>query len=169
MRDIDTGAGRELRMRHTIAAPREQVWVAWTTTAGLARWWWNHWPDVEIEADVRVGGSYRFVAPAAGIVVSGIYLAVDAPSRLVITWVWSDPDGVQGEEAVEVRFSDSDASTAVSIVHRGPWDDDTAATAYREGWTFVLLALERELLSAVRELKAKTDTRGPTGSQIICW
>lgn len=157
MTDIDTGAGRELRMQHTIAAERARVWEAWTTAAGLASWWWNHWPDVEIEADVRVGGAYRFAARAAGIGVSGTYLEVDSPSRLVFTWVWSDSDGSQGEEMVEVEFTDSEGSTEVSIVHRGPWGDDSAAMAYREGWTFVLDALERELLTVAKEPHRKID------------
>jgi uncharacterized protein YndB with AHSA1/START domain len=98
---------------------------------------------VEIEADVRVGGTYRFAAPGADIVVTGRYLAVEEPSRLAFTWDWTDSDGRQEGETVEVRFSEEDGGTRVTLVHDGPWVDDAPAESYRQGWSFVLAALDR--------------------------
>ncbi|RLK49236.1 uncharacterized protein YndB with AHSA1/START domain [Microbacterium telephonicum] len=48
------------------AAPAD-VWRALTTEAGLRRWWWDHWDDVEITVDARTDGAYRYAAPGAGI------------------------------------------------------------------------------------------------------
>jgi uncharacterized protein YndB with AHSA1/START domain len=136
-------AARYLRMERIIPSPVPSVWNAWTTEAGLARWWWSHWPDVEISADVRVGGGYRFAAPSAGIVVTGTYLEVNEASRLVFTWEWRDADGVQAGESVEVDFAAAGSGTLLTLVHSGPWTDDTAAESYRQGWAFVLDALAR--------------------------
>ena len=140
-----TAGGRTLEMDAVIPAPVEKVWAAWTTTAGLRRWWWNHWPDVEIEVDARVGGAYRFAAPIAGIVVSGTYLEVREPTTLVFTWEWTDADGAQAGETVDVRFAAVDGSTRLSLCHKGPWSDDAPAESYRQGWAFVLSALEKAL------------------------
>src|SRR5918994_3905585 len=137
--------GRTLRMEQSIPAPIEKVWSSWTTPEGLRRWWWNHWPDVEIEVDARVGGDYRFAAPNAGIVVSGTYLEVREPNALVFTWEWTDADGVQAGESVDVRFEDMDGSTRLTLRHTGPWSDDAPAESYRQGWAFVLAAIEKAL------------------------
>lgn len=136
---------RTLRMEQVIPAPVGRVWAAWTTPDGLRRWWWNHWPDVEIEVDARVGGTYRFAAPNAGIVVSGTYLDVLEPYRLVFTWEWTDDDGTQAGETVDVLFAASDRSTLLTLTHSGPWSDAAPAESYRQGWAFVLDALEKAL------------------------
>jgi uncharacterized protein YndB with AHSA1/START domain len=141
--DPRSPATRELRMEKVVASPLPDVWAAWTTEPGLARWWWNHWADVEIDVDARVGGAYRFAAPHAGIVVTGTYLEVVEPTRLVFTWEWRDADGVQSGETVEVDFVDVDGATVVALVHRGPWAEESAADSYRQGWAFVLDALAR--------------------------
>jgi len=133
--------GRELRMQQRVRASVSRVWTAWTTAAGLSEWWWNHWPDVEIDVDLRVGGSYRFAAPRAGIVVTGTYLEIREPTRLRFTWEWTDSDSHQTGETVEVRLTDEDGSTRVSLTHLGPWTDETARQSYREGWAFVLRGL----------------------------
>jgi uncharacterized protein YndB with AHSA1/START domain len=133
----------QLRLETVIAAPRPRVWAAWTTTKGLSRWWWNHWPDVQIDVDARVGGAYRFAAPTAAIVVTGIYLRVDEPTHLSFTWQWSDQDGVQPDETVDVEFAEMDGDTRLMLVHSGPWTDDKPAESYRSGWDFVLDALRR--------------------------
>jgi uncharacterized protein YndB with AHSA1/START domain len=132
---------RRLVLDTVIPAPVARVWQAWTTREGLAGWWWNHWPDVDIEVDARVGGAYRFAVPTAGIVVSGTYLAVEERSRLAFTWKWADADGRSVAEVVDVRFAEEGAATRVFIVHSGPWTDDAPGESYRQGWTFVLAAL----------------------------
>ncbi len=139
---------RRLELDAVIAAPVSRVWQAWTTREGLAGWWWDHWPDVEIDVDARVGGAYRFAAPDAGIVVSGRYLAVEEPSRLAFTWDWADTDGRSVGETVEVRFAEEGGGTRLAIVHSGPWADDAPGESYRQGWTFVLAALAARERSA---------------------
>lgn len=76
-------------VRH-VAAPPGRVWGLWTTTEGLAEWWWNFLPGTTYDVDLRVGGSYRIENPAAGIGVRGTFRVVDHERRLVATWVWLD-------------------------------------------------------------------------------
>ncbi|WP_127472719.1 SRPBCC family protein [Microbacterium sulfonylureivorans] len=135
-----------LVLERVIEAPVRAVWDAWAGADGLSAWWWNHWDDVAIVADVRPGGRYRIEASRHGIAVSGEYLAVEPERRLAFTWVWSDADGDSRDEAVDVAFeATGDGATAVTVRHTGPWDDDAPADSYRQGWDFVLAELAGRL------------------------
>lgn len=152
--EIDTAAATAwsnltrtpLQLDHAIDAPLEQVWAAFASADGLRPWWWSHWDDVQIEADVRIGGRYRVRAPSVGIDLSGEYLAVQTRERLAFTWEWTDADGTSVDEAVDLQFREDGRRTVISIRHTGPWADDQPAEAYRQGWTFVLGALASNVL-----------------------
>ena len=133
-----TFVSHPLELTRTIDAERSRVWNAIATADGLRTWWWRHWRDVSIVADVRVGGAYRIVAPGAGIVVEGRYLAVDPLERLAFEWRWSDADGTSADEAVEFRLTDDGAGTRIVVRHTGPWMDASPAESYAQGWDFTL-------------------------------
>lgn len=128
----------QLRVDRSIAAPPSRVWDAWTTEAGLARWWWSGWDDTTYAVDARVGGSYRITAPAAGIAVSGRYVALEPPHRIEMTWVWSDDDGDGPVERVVVDLVADGDGTRVTVLHTGPWSTPEPAANYTEGWDHVL-------------------------------
>lgn len=138
---------RAMTLTHRVPAPVDDVWQALTTTDGLRRWWWNHWTDVEIDADAALDGSYRIAAPSAGIVLEGRYLAVEPPGRLALTWCWIDEDGRSQDEAVEITLRPVVSGTATELVvrHTGPWTDEDAAENYRVGWEQTLGALNGAL------------------------
>ena len=138
-------AQRPLDVEILLPGSPEEVWPAFATAAGLRRWWWNHWDDVEITADVRPGGSYRFAAPGVGIVVEGRYLAVDPVSHLAFTWRWTDSDGESVDEACDIALTRVDGGCRLTLRHTGPWSDDAPAQSYRQGWEFVFGALQREI------------------------
>lgn len=139
-----------LDLQHRIDAPVESVWAAFASAAGLSAWWWSHWSDVRIDADVRVGGAYRIEAPGAGIVLTGRYLTVEEGERLAFTWEWNGPDGTTSDEAVDLAFAPDGAGGCVlSIRHTGPWTDEDSAQAYRQGWESTLPALDRLLAQIV--------------------
>ncbi len=135
----------QLQLEFEIHAPVALVWDAWSSAEALATWWWTHWDDVTIAADVRVGGGYRIEAAAHGIAVSGEYLVVDPGRRLAFTWVWTDVDGAVRDEAVDVTFRETAGGSALVIRHTGPWDTDAPAESYRQGWQFVLEELARRV------------------------
>ncbi len=128
-----------------VPATPEQLWLAWTTEPGLAAWWWHTWPDTRYRVNARVGGEYRIEAADHGFGVRGTFEVVEAPSRLVFSWVWYElADGVASEEPddqVQVVFTPHPNGTLLQLTHTGPGTDDEAAENYRQGWTFVLDAL----------------------------
>lgn len=132
-----------LRLERTLPADVGTVWAAFTTEAGLRRWWWNHWSDVEFAVDLRPGGRYRITAPGPGIGVEGTFLAVEPTGHLAYSWEWVDAEGRSRHEAVDLRFSPTeDGGTRLDLRHTGPWADDAPARSYREGWEFTLGALD---------------------------
>lgn len=128
-----------------VPATPEQLWLAWTTEPGLATWWWHTWPDTRYRVNAWVGGEYRIEAADHGFGVRGTFEAVEAPSRLVFSWVWYElADGVASEEPddqVQVVLTPHPNGTLQQLTHTGPWTDDEAVENYRQGWTFVLDAL----------------------------
>lgn len=135
----------ELLRTHPLAlevdldAPLEDVWAAWTSAEALASWWWIHWDDVVVEADVRVDGRYRFATAAHGMAVAGRFLEVVDRQRLAFTWEWTDADGTSRDEAVQVDVAARPGGgTTLAVRHTGPWADDAPVASYRAGWTFVL-------------------------------
>ncbi|WP_134764827.1 SRPBCC domain-containing protein [Nocardioides sp. 1609] len=130
-----------LHLDRTVDASPATVWAAWTTSEGLAGWWWSHWPGTTYDVDARTGGRYRIEAPEAGVGVTGEYVELDAPRRLVQTWEWLD-DGVPGvTDRIEVTLTAEGAGTRVDVVHVGPGMDADSRADYASGWAFVLDAL----------------------------
>lgn len=139
-----------LELERSLAADAERVWAALSTAEGLRSWWWSHWDDVRIEADVRTGGAYLIEAPGAGIVLDGRYLDVVPPAgdragHLSMTWRWSDTDGTSADEAVEIRVRPDGENALLTVRHSGPWSDDAPAESYRQGWGFTLDSLAAAL------------------------
>jgi hypothetical protein len=96
-----------VRVTRVLRAPAAEVFEAWTDASRL-RQWLNPGPGVlaEATADPVVGGRFRLVKlTSAGVdEVTGQYLVVDPPRRLVFTW--RSPDSTGGAETrvtVELR------------------------------------------------------------------
>ena len=82
----------ELRLRRTLAAPPERVWRALTDPAALAAWFWPERLAPTAEVDLEERGRYRVASASAGMAVTGRYVEVTAPRRLVCTWSWDGGD-----------------------------------------------------------------------------
>lgn len=122
----------ELVLTQRVEAPVADVWAAWITADGLARWWWPHWPDTEYVLEARAGGHWSARSEQGGTGVEGEVLWLDEPHGLELTWRW---DGANVEDLVRVQLAESDGATSVTVRHRttGSEMDD-----YRQGWEFVL-------------------------------
>jgi len=75
-----------ITFQRSFAAPREQVFEAWTRPDQLAEWWdptGARLPTCQI--DLRPGGAFRFVNEGHSPPFAGEYLVVEPPARLVFT------------------------------------------------------------------------------------
>ncbi|MFP2927719.1 SRPBCC family protein [Pyxidicoccus sp. 3LG] len=107
---------REIIISRTFNAPARIVFDAWTRPELVKRWWAPKSMGVEVvgcEADVRVGGTYRYVLQPGGgepFAFSGRYTEVSPHSRLVYTQVF-EPMASAGEAVIRVTFEDRDGKT----------------------------------------------------------
>ncbi|GAA1037219.1 SRPBCC domain-containing protein [Virgisporangium ochraceum] len=120
----------DLTIDRTLAFPVERVWRAMTDPAALTAWFWPRRFDPTVEVDLRVGGRYRIDGPAVGMAVSGEYVAVEPPHRLVFTWLW---DGEDAETLVTVELTPTADGTRLVLRHER-FVDDEAAKSHAQGW-----------------------------------
>lgn len=131
-----TREGRVLEIRRTFPAPAERVFEAFRDPELLREW---AAPDEHrtesVEMDFRPGGRYRreMRFPDGSLhVLSGEYLEIEAPRRLVYSYVWETvPDAP--ETRVEIDFLERDGGTEVRLVHSG-FGTGEMAEDHAAGW-----------------------------------
>jgi uncharacterized protein YndB with AHSA1/START domain len=114
---VERKSGREFLVTRTFNAPVRIVFEAWTRPELLKRWWAPKSSGVSLvscEADVRVGGSYRFEfgnGASPTVAFFGKYLEVIPHSRLV----WTN-DESDGGPVTTVTFEEKGGKTLV-VMH----------------------------------------------------
>jgi uncharacterized protein YndB with AHSA1/START domain len=110
---------RELVVARTVNAPAHIVFEAWIKPDLLRRWWAPKSFGISFiscEADVRAGGTYRFVfghpASEQPMEFFGRYIEVTPHSRLV----WTNDEGGEGGSVTTVTFAERGAETLV-VMH----------------------------------------------------
>ena len=118
---MERTSNRELVIERTFNGPARIVFDAWTRPELVRRWWAPKSLGVSIvscDADVRVGGRYRYVLQpekADLFAFSGTYTEVTPHTRLVYT-TFFEPKGIapaaDDEPAITtVRFEERDGRT----------------------------------------------------------
>jgi uncharacterized protein YndB with AHSA1/START domain len=119
---VERRSDRELVVTRTFNAPARIVFDAWTRPDLLERWWAPRSLGVTLfscEADVRVGGAYRYVFghdASHAMAFSGVYKEVDRPSRLVATQIFEQMRSA-GEAIVTATFDERDGKTTL-VLHQ---------------------------------------------------
>jgi uncharacterized protein YndB with AHSA1/START domain len=111
---------RELVVTRTINGPARIVFEAFTKPELLRRWWVPKSFGVSLlscEADVRVGGQYRFVFghdDSKPMAFFGRYIEVTPHSRLV--WTNDEDEGEDGGAVTTVTFEENGGKTLL-VMH----------------------------------------------------
>jgi uncharacterized protein YndB with AHSA1/START domain len=128
----------ELVMKREVAAPREQVFAAWTDVAKAARWWAPRgFTTLSCEMDVRPGGLWRrrLRAPDGALVTKyGVYREIAAPERLVFTYNTESPAIDDPETLVTVTFADLGGRTRLTLRHT-LFESGAQHRDHEGGWT----------------------------------
>ena len=116
---VERKSERELVVTRTFNGPARIVFEAWTKPELLEQWWAPTSFGVSFiscEADVRAGGTYRFVfghrASEQPMEFFGRYIEVTPHSRLV----WTNDEGGDGGAVTTVTFEGRGAETLV-VMH----------------------------------------------------
>ena len=116
---VERTSERELVVTRTVNGPARIVFDAWTKPELLKRWWVPKSFGVSLlscEADVRVGGKYRFVFAHASspkpMEFFGKYIEVTPHSRLV----WTNEEGDEGGPITTLTFEEKAGKTLL-VMH----------------------------------------------------
>ncbi len=143
---------REILITRHFKAPRTLVWDAHTKPALLKRWLLGPpgWTMPVCEVDLRVGGKYRYEWHGQGglaMALSGVYRAIEAPSRIEDTQVFDD-NWTQGPADTTLLLFEDGAGTRLelTILYASQEARDIAvATPMAEGMEAGYARLESEV------------------------
>jgi uncharacterized protein YndB with AHSA1/START domain len=155
---VERKSDRELVLTRTFNGPARLVFDAWTKPELLKQWWAPISMGVTLfscEADVRVGGRYRFAFgrdPNQQMVFSGTYTEVVPPSRLVFTQLFEPMHSV-GEGIITATFTEREGRTVFVLYQLFPSKEalDGAIASGMEGGTQITMDQLDQLVSTLRQ------------------
>lgn len=123
--DVTRRSGRELVITRTFDGPAHLVFKAWTTPELLMRWWAPKSfgiTFISCEADVRTGGTYRFVFGHPDLdqpmAFFGKYIEVIPNSRIV----WTNEESEEGS-VTTITLTEKDGKTHLVLSDLYPSKD----------------------------------------------
>jgi uncharacterized protein YndB with AHSA1/START domain len=162
--DSTTGArtsDRELVVTRSFNGPARLVFKAWTTPELLLRWWAPKSLGIifiSCEADVRKGGTYRFVfghpTSEQPMAFFGRYIEVIPNARLV----WTNDEGGEGGAVTTVTFEERGAETLVVVRDLYPSKDaldEAIASGSTSGFDESFAQLDELLVSLGRDSNSR--------------
>ncbi len=168
---LTTPSEREVALTRVFAAPRRQVFDAFTLPELLRRWLLGPpgWSMPVCEIDLRVGGSYRYVwSGADGTVmgVRGVYREIAPPERIVATEAF-DPAWYPGEALTTIELVERDGVTTLTltVLYESREARDVALRTDMEKGVAASYDRLAEILGAAPG--EATSTSGPAGPRIV--
>jgi uncharacterized protein YndB with AHSA1/START domain len=144
-----------VEVRRVVDASPSTAFEAWTQREHVEQWW--H-PTATAQCtvcdlDLRVGGRYRLRMedPSDGAMceVSGEFLDIRAPERLMYTWYVQTPQGEVSNTLVEVEFRPWGENQTEVVVRHYRLPDTPVGEGHREGWEQMLASYARYVSSAL--------------------
>ena len=145
----ESASGLIFRMARTFDATPDRVFAAWTDPEQFGAWFGpTGMKTIECELDAKVGGAWRLMGEGKNIpgraqgpvrpTVSGKYLEVEPPQRLVFTWAWHEKDDFSSprgqESVVTVQFKPVGGRTEM-VFTQAVFKDQQSLEAHQRGWT----------------------------------
>ena len=148
---VERTSDREFAVTRTFNAPARLVYDAWTKPELLKLWWAPKSmgiPLLSCEADVRVGGRYRFVFghdASQTMAFFGRYIEVTPHSRLV----WTNEEGGEGGPVTTVTFEEKGGKTLLVMheLHSSKEALDAAGTGAADAMVETFAQLDELLVT----------------------
>jgi uncharacterized protein YndB with AHSA1/START domain len=144
-----TSAPTRLTLKHTFNASPQRVYQAWTDPKIMREFMCPGEVTLsQVEADVRVGGSFRIVMvqpDGEEFVARGIYREVVPNERIVCTWSWDEDDpALERETILTLEFAPRGKQTEMTLTHEN-FRDAQQRENHAHGWELTFVELERVL------------------------
>ncbi|HTW85515.1 MAG TPA: SRPBCC domain-containing protein [Candidatus Sulfotelmatobacter sp.] len=115
----DDATGPTVRIRRRVRAGAEQIFDLWTKPELMVRWMSPYPGPVDCKAtcDLRPGGAFSLVMSSQDSrrEVSGTYVQIDRPRKLVFTWTGPLTDGV--DTLVTLELTSRGDETDLVLTH----------------------------------------------------
>ena len=120
---VERTSDREAKVTRHFKAPPRLVFEAWSNAEHMQTWWAPKSFGIRFvscEADVRTGGSYKFVMGHPGadepMTFFGRYLEVTPPSKIV----WTNDEAGEAGQVTTVTFEDHEGGTRLTLQEAFP-------------------------------------------------
>jgi uncharacterized protein YndB with AHSA1/START domain len=139
-------SGLILRMTRTFDAAPDRVFAAWTDPEQFGAWFGPVGMKTEMcEIDAKVGGAWRLIGEGNNRgdnmrpTVSGRFLEIEPPQRLVFTFAWhekADFASPRGNETiVTIQFNPAGGERTEMVFTQAVFKEESALAAHNRGWT----------------------------------
>jgi uncharacterized protein (TIGR03086 family) len=119
--EVSLPSDTEILISRTFEAPLELVWDALVTPRHLLRWWGPNWcPLVSCDVDLRVGGSWRYVArdlEGNELAWHGSYREIEARRRIVSTEVFEGFPDAESVNTMTLTWRDGATTLQTLVAH----------------------------------------------------
>ena len=133
-----------IEITQRIEAPRQIVWAYLVDPKRMSQW-----VQGVVDADASPGRRYR-IRMHEGPVVSGEFLMVERPSRVVMSFGWEGNAAMPpGSTRVEITLTpEGERTTLLRLRHFG-LPDEPSKHEHMAGWTIRAAAISRVVLEHV--------------------
>jgi uncharacterized protein YndB with AHSA1/START domain len=130
--------GLFLELGCLLRGPPSRVFEALIDPVAFGLWWGPAgFATPEIAVDFKVGGPYRLgMQPPEGDLfhLTGRFVEIEPPRRLVYTFAWEEPDPDDQETLVELSLHEVGDSTELAF-RQGRFATEGRFELHRQGWT----------------------------------
>jgi uncharacterized protein YndB with AHSA1/START domain len=136
-------------------APADLVFDVWTTPEHVRNWWGWETDQMRVcEIDLRVGGTYRFVAGQDDreVAFSGVYREIERPNRLVASEVYEPYPESESLNTLTLEEDDGVTTMTILVSHRTTEARDaTVASGMERGLQHSLDRVDRVLVAELEK------------------
>jgi len=112
---------REIEITRVFEAPAKLVFDVWTTPEHVRNWWgYESDPMTVCDIDLRVGGTYRFVAANADygeVAFHGLYKEIERPHRLLSTEVFEGYPDAATVNTLTLEENEGVTTMTILVLH----------------------------------------------------
>ncbi|RYG38991.1 SRPBCC domain-containing protein [bacterium] len=134
-----------LKAEIALKAPPEKVYAAWTEQGRFMKWFApGSGGHLQVDQfDPSVGGRYDVTmvfADGDRARITGTYLELDPPKKIVFTWQWVESPVLSPETLVTVELVSVETGTHLTLTHER-FLSEKSRTEHQEGWGSLLPVL----------------------------
>jgi len=130
-----------LVLRHTVNAPQERVYTAWTTPEILRTFIAPEGVKAGVvTADARVGGAYsiEMILEDGPMIVRGTYTELRPYEHIACSWTWDEDDASEMHETqLTIDLIPHGEKTEV-VLTQSNLRDETSRDNHVKGWSSIL-------------------------------